>query len=97
MEIEIAKTTFEKVRLSQTQVDSIVMKHLKIILLPGEWINDAGNLMCEGEYRHGSVSDRNLGEPTPIQHAAWNMILQTNIRDRKIREQKELETEKAKQ
>lgn len=74
MDIEIAKTSFEKVSLTDKQVMEITMKQLKKLLQPGEWISPSNRLMIEDEHRHGSVSNLDVGQATELQLAAWTMI-----------------------
>jgi hypothetical protein len=74
MDIEISKVSYEKISLSDEQVMQITIKYLKKLLQPGEWISPNNRLMMEDDHRHGSPIDRDVGEATEIQLAAWTML-----------------------
>lgn len=81
MEVQISKVLYEKIKLSEDQVEDIVVKYLKNLLLPGEWLDVNNNVKSEDEYRHGSISDINHGPANATQMAAWEMI--NRIRENK--------------
>jgi len=84
MEIQISKVSYEKINLTEDQVEQIVVKYLKNLLLPGEWIDANNDLNSEDEHHHGSISHTNHGPANATQMASWEMIkqIQENKRQR---------------
>jgi hypothetical protein len=74
MEVEISKVSYEKIKLTEDQVEDIVVKYLKNLLLPGEWIDANNNVKGDEDHRHGSISEINYGPADATQMAAWEMI-----------------------
>lgn len=75
MDIEISKTSFETVHLSDNQVSDIAKRYLKKMLYPGEWISADDRLMADEEHYHGSTNTKDYGAASAKQQAAWIMLL----------------------
>mgnify|MGYP000352530210 CR=1 FL=1 len=84
MDVRISKVSYETINLTNDQVEDIVVKYLKQLLQPGEWIDANNNVKGDDDHRHGSISEINYGPADATQMAAWEMIkrIEENKRQR---------------
>lgn len=74
MQVQISKVSYETVDITDSQVEDIVLRYLKQLLLPGEWVDANNNLMGDDDDHHGSITKINYGPADATHIAAWEMI-----------------------
>lgn len=78
MQVEIAKTTYEKVNLSNAQVRSIVQTYLRNLCSAGEYLRTIDGVVWlmedDPDHRHGSIREMKVRQATEIDKAAFVLL-----------------------
>lgn len=78
MKIKVQKTTEEDVTISDREVDIIVVKRLRNIIYPGEYITERDGIdylcMDDPNWRHGSVGTEVVRPATELDQAVCAVL-----------------------
>ena len=78
MEVTIASTTYQKVKLTDEQVRDAAELYLMSLVRPGEYLRDVGGTIQlkydDPDHRHGSISELYVRDATPLDIAVFGIL-----------------------
>ena len=83
MEVTIASTTYQKVKLTDEQIRDVTESYLLGLVRPGQYLRNVdGKIQLkydDPDHRHGSISELYVRDATPLDIAVFDVLLKLRM------------------